>query len=479
LGSGGSCGYYGEAGGNGGGWVYIGANTAIVDGLISANGGAGGGNSAGSGSGGAVRIVTSDFSGSGAIQANGGAYQVGGGGGRIAVDYETLGDTGEDFNGLRDITAFGGQTPDRPASAGTVVLRHRSQIYGDLYVDDGAEETTARRYMPLPHIGFGTIQELTEDTLTADGLVGLLPEGLSGLAVNPNLAQNNLYTILSNTQNTITVDLTGKPALTAIAAPGDTYAGIHRYDNVYFRRGGALVLGDPIFVSGELRLDENGRITHYAATTAFESRLEITASDFNIMSSGGIEADRCGYLGGRSGGNGADYGLTFGNQPGASFRSGGSYGGLGGLFEGVPNPVYGDPLIPEALGSGGSRGYYGEAGGAGGGWVWIHAGNLKIDGWISAGGGGGGGNNAGSGSGGSILVYARGLSGAGVVRADGGAHQVGGGGGRVALHYTAAESDITGLNATAIGGTVDGAASRSGQNGTVELLPGKITPPTF
>jgi hypothetical protein len=145
----------------------------------------------------------------------------------------------------------------------------------------------------------------------------------------------------------------------------------------------------------------------------------------------------------------------------------------------VPNPVYGDPLIPEALGSGGSRGYYGEAGGAGGGWVWIHAGNLKIDGWISAGGGGGGGNNAGSGSGGSILVYARGLSGAGVVRADGGAHQVGGGGGRVALHYTAAESDITGLNATAIGGTVDGAASRSGQNGTVELLPGKITPPTF
>jgi large repetitive protein len=475
LGSGGSCGYYGEAGGDGGGWVYIEAGNTIVDGLISANGDRGYGNIAGSGSGGTVRIVTSLFQGAGSIQANGGAYQNGGGGGRIAVDYITLGGPGNDFNGLLNITAFGGTGISYPASAGTVVLRQSGQTYGSLYVDAGFEESTATRYMPLPHIGFGTIQDLSADTLTTEGLVRMLPHGLAGLPLNPNLNQNTVYTILDNTENTITVDLSGKPALTSIAGPGDPYAGVHRYNNVYFRRGGVMLLGDPLFVTGELRLDENGRITHYGATTAFESHLEITAQVFNILPTGAIDVDRCGYLGGRSGGNGEDHGLTLDNQPGSTKRSAGSYGGFGGAIEGTANPLYGIALTPEALGSGGSCGYHGDAGGHGGGYVWIHANNLSINGWITANGGSGGGNNAGSGSGGSILIYTPNLNGTGEIRANGGAHQVGGGGGRVALHYRAATSNVAGLSVTATGGTV----SYPGQDGTVELAPGSIAPPSF
>lgn len=476
LGSGGSCGYYGEAGGDGGGWIYIEAGNTIVDGLISANGDRGYGNGAGSGSGGTIRIITSIFQGSGVIQANGSAYQTGGGGGRIAVDYTTLGGSGNDFNGLLDITAFGGTGISYPASAGTVVLRQSGQTYGSLYVDAGFEESTASRYMPLPHIGFGTIQDLTADTLTTDGLVRMLPHGLTGLAINPNLSQDNVYTILDNTENTITVDLTGKPALTTLATAGDTYAGKHRYNNVYFRRGGTLILGDPLSVTDELRLGENGRITHYGTTTAFESRLEITARTFNILSTGAIDVDRCGYLGGRNGGNGATHGLTLGNLPGSTQRSAGSYGGFGGAVEGTPNPLYGIALTPAELGSGGSCGYYGDAGGHGGGYVWIHANNLTINGLISANGDRGYGNSAGSGSGGGILIYTPNLSGTGEIRANGGAYQVGGGGGRVALHYKDATSDVAGLTVTTTGGV---GSSRTGQDGTVELAPGNIAPPSF
>jgi len=452
------------------------ADTVAVDGAIFANGGNGGGYGAGSGSGGTIRIVTGDFRGTGAIQAHGGANETGGGGGRIAIDYETLGGVGEDFDGLRNITAFGGQTPSYPSSAGTVVLRRSDQPRGDLYIDDGAVDATARRFMPLPHIGFGKIQEVTETTLVTDGLVRMLPNGLAGLSLNPNLEQEYVYTITGNTETTITVDLGGNPVLNAVAVPGDTYSGVYVFDNMYFRRGGALLLGDPLFVPGTVLLDEYGRVTHYGATTLFESRLEITAGAMVVGESGAIITDGQGYLGGYSGDNGNSYGLTLGNLPGSTYRSAGSCGGLGGSAGGVPNSVYGDPFYPSGLGSGGSGGTYSARGGNGGGWIWIHAGGLQLDGRISASGSAGGAYEAGSGSGGSVLIYAPAISGAGFIAADGGASEVGGGGGRIAVYYKDAASDVSAITVTAAGGLT---GADSGQDGTVNLIPGEVAPPEF
>ena len=209
LGSGGSGGSYSYAGGNGGGRLTITAGTIRLDGALHANGTTGTGYHSGSGSGGSILIETNRLEGTGAMTANGGSYEVSGGGGRIAVTYTTLGGLGNDLNGLANITAYGGSN----RSAGTVLIRQASQPHGDLYIDAGLADATSDPYTPLTHIGFGTIQALTTDTITMDGVVRMLPNGLAGLEINPNLEQETCYTVVSNTETTITVDLGDKTAL--------------------------------------------------------------------------------------------------------------------------------------------------------------------------------------------------------------------------------------------------------------------------
>jgi len=463
LGSGGSC--YGSSrpGGNGGGLVTITATEAVViHGNILANGGFGSSYQAGSGSGGSIKIETSLLSGTGTIAANGGVHEVGGGGGRVAVVYDYLGDTDDNLNELRNISAFGGHGTHRWGSAGTVVLKRSDQVYGDLYVDDNVSSTSSV-YTPLTHIGFGTIVDLTADTITTDGEVKMVPNGLAGLEINPNTNQNETFVVLSNTEDTITVDTSGGTILTDITAVGGTYAGVYRFDSVYFRRGGFMVLGDQLVVSDTMRIDEYGRLTHFDATLDFESRLDLTVGMLEITDTGSINTDARGYLGGSQGDNDCT-GQTEGNSDGATYRSGGSYGGLGSDYQGTPNPVYGSLTNPANLGSGG--GCYGDSrpGGDGGGWVKILANDMIIDGAISANGGPGSSYQAGSGSGGTVHITTATLSGTGLIQANGGAHEVGGGGGRIAVYY-----DALGLLVDQIMATGGDASHADGENGTVHL----------
>ena len=197
LGSGGSCGGNNyNPGGHGGGAVKIEATEAVVvDGKILANGEEGSGWQAGSGSGGSIKIVTSLLEGSGTIAANGGAHEVGGGGGRVAITYDYLGGAGEDFNGLRNITALGGHGNYRWGSAGTVLLKRSDQQHGgDLYVDDNVTNATSSVYTPLIPIGPRRIVSLTEDTIGTDGVLKMVPGGLVGLEINPNLSQRHRRT---------------------------------------------------------------------------------------------------------------------------------------------------------------------------------------------------------------------------------------------------------------------------------------------
>src|SRR5690606_25983598 len=118
LGSGGASRGSSYPGGDGGGRIKITAINVAADGPITANGAIGNGNVSGSGSGGSINIVTSSLSVTGDISASGGGYQLGAGGGRIAIfhiDLETK-DTSK-------IKALGGVGSSGSGGNGTVFLK--------------------------------------------------------------------------------------------------------------------------------------------------------------------------------------------------------------------------------------------------------------------------------------------------------------------------------------------------------------------
>jgi hypothetical protein len=230
-------------------------------------------------------------------------------------------------------------------------------------------------------------------------------------------------------------------------------------------------MGDRLLVAQALSIGEYGRLTHYDATAGFESRLEVCAGTLNVSTSGAINVDARGFPGGNRHGHGESWGQTTNHAAGSTYRSGGSYGGLGYSVGGVPNPIYGNTNQPAELGSGGSYDAGAAPGGDGGGWVCIHAGSVTVDGVISAGGGNGQGNDAGSGSGGTIYIETGALDGVGTLRANGGGYQVPGGGGRIALKYPAAASDTNDLTLSVAGGIAGG---RVAGNGTTQLDGGYV-----
>jgi len=104
-------------------------------------------------------------------------------------------------------------------------------------------------------------------------------------------------------------------------------------------------------------------------------------------------------------------------------------------------------------------------GGNGGGWVSIRAWRVNLGGRITANGGIGSGDyEPGSGSGGTVNIITEGLFGSGTITANGGANEVGGGGGRVA---------VTGVDPAGVTATIraaGGAGShRAGTAGTVVI----------
>lgn len=221
---------------------------------------------------------------------------------------------------------------------------------------------------------------------------------------------------------------------------------------------------------GELRLLNGARLTHPASTLTTQPRLEINARTVLIDVTSAIDVSQRGYLGARSGLNGSfNEGRTVANALGSERRNGGSYGGLGGLgnARGTVNPVYGDPLDPNQLGSGG--GADSDSGGTGGGLVRLVCQSLTLDGQIAADGGPGARYGAG-GSGGGVKITTGSLAGGGGIHANGGStssvtESGGGGGGRVAITYTTL-SGFDLAKVTAKGGTP---GVNAGEPGTVMI----------
>lgn len=207
---------------------------------------------------------------------------------------------------------------------------------------------------------------------------------------------------------------------------------------------------------------DGGRVDHRPASTTVEHRLELLLErDLHVACGGAVDATGLGYLGGaRTGGRARGYGNS--TDEGASYRTGASHGGRGGLYDGSSR-VYGsveDPVTP----GGGSGGDGSRAGSAGGGVVRIAAaGRMAIDGAVRA---DGAANLAPGAAGGSVRLEALTIDGSGSVEADGGP---GGGGGRVALVADAIDEALL-TRTHAAGGQRTGSgigAQHQGSAGTI------------
>ncbi|MBI5441539.1 MAG: hypothetical protein HY900_10070, partial [Deltaproteobacteria bacterium] len=471
LGSGGgSWGW--TAGGNGGGRIAITASQeVIVDGVIASDGENSGGSAAGSGSGGSVLIRAPLVSGNGFIRANGGSVGVGGGGGRVAIFCDGIGPGGT-LNNLYNVTAWSGHGyyDERASSSGTVLIKYRDQEEGDLYIDNdvvdagGAPNGTAAASTPLTPIGFGTTADATAISLTTDGLVAALAGGLTGLRINPDITQAESFVISTNSGNTIVVQTPNENGVDfgALAAAGKAYVGVYRFDNVIFRRGGNLALGDRLEVVDTMSIGEHGLLTHYAATASFVSRLDLTVGSLVIDATGRIDVSGRGYIGGQGY---SEKGRTLGNVAGAAEGTGGSYGGLAVGYEGrVSNPTYGSATDPADLGSGGGSWGW-TVGGSGGGLAMIRAATVTVDGAVAADGGASGGSAAGSGSGGSVSIRAVSVGGSGSVHANGASVGAASGGGRVSIVCSGALT-LPAANVKALGAA---GGYGTGGDGTVYL----------
>ncbi|MCX2802078.1 fibronectin type III domain-containing protein [Microbulbifer thermotolerans] len=371
----------------------------------------------GAGSGGSIWVEAKELIGSSGtlIEASGGrGYYAGtGGGGRIAIYYDSL--TGFDpaarvfalaGNNYAGATAYGGP--------GTVYLYDRS----------------------LPSNN-AKLQIINRGTSTA-----YEPYRLSG--------EVGIPVYFSSVQAVIE-----KGAYLAAPISGSSYS------KAYVKaEGDFTVANNNLVVDGytlelpqdysfdSITVKNSGKITTPAASDIFTSGITLSATDFYISSNSYIDVSGKGYLPSEE----------------VSYQSGGSYGGLGGvLADGTTNAVYGSAVAPMDFGTGGRYQDDSQPGSRGGGAIKLVADRLEHYGYIDANGYGSS-SYKGGGSGGSIWLDIGELvvGGNGYIRANGGygINAGAGGGGRVAIYY----ESLTGLNTSRVEAN-DGGSNSSGVDG--------------
>jgi len=248
-----------------------------------------------------------------------------------------------------------------------------------------------------------------------------------------------------------------------------------RYGTISITNSYVLFAG-PV-AADSLTLSSNSTVTHPTTGTTGIQPVNLTVSGLvSIDATSKIDVSSKGYLGAYRGGNSSGTGMTLGNTTtggSSSSYGGGSYGGMGGSFDGNVNAAYGSASQPGEVGSGGgSPNGSSYPGGSGGGLVKVTAGTLTVNGSILA--DGGTGYNSGGGSGGGILLTVGTLSGSGTIAARGGAatnssSMGSGGGGRIAIYYDT--NSLPTANILANGGkSYDGSNSAyNGGAGTIYL----------
>ncbi|WP_444956865.1 fibronectin type III domain-containing protein [Microbulbifer sp. ZKSA002] len=211
-----------------------------------------------------------------------------------------------------------------------------------------------------------------------------------------------------------------------------------------------------------ITLQNSAKITTPVASDTFTSGITLSATDFYISSNSYIDVTGKGFLPNDS----------------VGYQSGGSYGGLGGVYtNSETNPVYGSAISPIEFGMGGR--YQDDSGtdSRGGGAIKIIADTLQHYGYIYASGTGNYGRRGG-GSGGSVWLDIGELivGGQGYIYANGGYGSVAGagGGGRVATYYESLEGDLSSRMKADSGGR--SSSGIAGEDGTVHIAQKTVAP---
>ncbi|HEX6904370.1 MAG TPA: carboxypeptidase regulatory-like domain-containing protein [Thermoanaerobaculia bacterium] len=465
-GGGGSVKHSGRTGGNGGGTLRLTASGVVLDGEILARGQRRqqtNGYTDSSGAGGSILITAGTLSGAGFIDASGGDYQLyywggSGGGGRVALYVDTL----SGFDPAVQVKTWGGtllntgtNPPVRYAGPGTVFVKTTGQTYGRLIVNAGKEANGAERIgpqTPLPALGTGAV--------TAFGVQGADALVTAGAAFKPQwvgawMALEDATGASLGSFRVLSIDAQGKALLkdAAAAAAAAVYRGQYRFDHIDLKSGAGLSSVDPLIVSGDVVAEPKSRLpadltaanvtlkNGAAVTVSQGGSLKMTLSGrLTVEAGAALDVTGLGYAGGSAA-----------NTPGAApagvaaslVDAGGSHGGIGSLGElaGPAGEVYGSVYEPRLGGGGGSMRFSSRVAGGGGGTILLNVSELVLDGAILARGQKqqANGYTDSSGAGGSILITAGTLSGAGLIDASGGDYGYNywggsGGGGRVALY---------------------------------------------
>lgn len=462
LGSGGGaagdpgCGGGPSGGGGGGALIMAVANTATLNGLITADGAAGG-VGAGGGSGGTINLRAGSFAGSGSARASGGSSGGsgggGGGGGRMAlagcgvtqVGFAVAGASppgGGVAGGAGSIQrATWPSCPEPPLTPVALVVASTGST------PSGGASLTAAWNTDLAATSY-TFQLALDPAFT----IGVISVTTSAAALTvPDLLFRTTYYLRLRSSNGFG-DSAYSVTLSAFVIPSivDNAADLIVPAGSTYTLGGIRSYANSIVVDGTLLVAPLNGIT--------SGFLELSAPVVRVNVGGVLSADGVGYP--ARGGPGAGYSTSPGQYDNQGGGGGGAYGGMGGIggYSGGPvvdhsisGAVYGSISLPMDLGSGGGN-TGGLLGGAGGGRLAITAGTLQLDGRISADGRNGAvwalSMASGGGSGGTVVLSAANFHGTGNISAGGGSSPPpgriggGGGGGRIVVAY--GSSDFTG-----------------------------------
>jgi hypothetical protein len=419
----------------GGGVIRIEATNAVtVRGALNATGGKSYFSIGAGGAGGSIYIKCRTFGGTadGLLAADGGdAYPSaglsvlgGGGGGRIAVDYENV-DTEHAvrFTTRRaavDWADFSDKLWKFRAQPGTLWLKDTALLtetldgqFNDVHIFGIANWSPASLTVSNCWVSFA--EDQGQVTVTGDIRVdtnGSLGIGMLALGTNYFLRCGGNLIVTNGGALHLFAGMTNNPAPT--------------------NYGALLAVTNSILVNASSRI--------YAYSHSINGGSPFILADNIVIETGGeINANNRGFT--------SAYGP--GTLVGGYNGSGGGYGGRGGYCGtngGQANyaggATYGSPDIPIDAGSG-ANGHSGHrlAGGSGGGVIRLQvADTLTLRGSLLADGGSSTNSLTGGGSGGGIYVACGVLDGVGaVIRANGGigmyAHNAAGGGGRIALDY--------------------------------------------
>ena len=346
-GSGGGTGSASAPGGAGGGTMLLNVTgVLLLNGRISADGGAGIGQGTGGGSGGSVWLTVGTLAGLGTISANGGMGNQlggGGGGGRICVRYGV-----NAFEGA--ISAYGGGGYAW-GGAGTIYTKANSQAMGQMVVDNGG------------HYGTNTpVAYLTPFDLTVRG-------GAVAYPASPYLLLSNLF-------------ITAGGSLTCFKTQTNLDV--------------AVLRNATVDASGVLAVDGKG----FAAGTGPGAGLSTNSigSGAGYGGNGGASAVLPGGPAYGSAQQPVDCGSGGGRGWGPA--TGGSEGGGA-----IRLTVGGTLTVNGWLSAGGNAGLQDDGGGGSGGSVWLAAGALAGTGAIAADGGAGELYDGGGGGGGRVAIY--------------------------------------------------------------------------